>query len=155
MNALPHTRDQIAALIPHQGQMCLLEQVITADDGRIECRTRTHQRSDNPLRVAGKLSALHLCEYGAQATAVHGALLARDSGERAPPGWLVALREVQLKLNHLEDLPQTLEQPLTVCAQLQHRSDTGCAYEFQVLSAQQLLASGKVTVMNWAPQGSH
>ena len=147
---LPQTQAQIAALIPHQADMCLLEQVTAADATHIECLTHTHASTTHPLRVDNKLSAVHLCEYGAQAAAIHGALLAAQDNQRAPPGWLVALRDVRLSINYLDDEPSVMAQPLNVRAQLQHRSATGCSYEFQVFSAEQQLASGKVTVMNWA-----
>ena len=63
----------IAALIPHQGSMCLLERIVDWDE-RASCWRRTAIAPDNPLRVEDKLRAIHLCEYGAQAMAVHGAL---------------------------------------------------------------------------------
>ena len=76
--ALPATRAQIAARIPHQGARC------------------------NPLRREGQLSAVMLCEYGAQAMAVHGGIVAHAAGSRPPAGWLVALREVQLTVASVE-----------------------------------------------------
>ena len=43
-------REAIAALIPHQGAMCLLERVIEWDKDRIVLATSTHRAPDNPLR---------------------------------------------------------------------------------------------------------
>ena len=75
-------REDVAALIPHQGGMCLWEHIVEWDDTRVVLETGSHRLLDNPLRANGKLRAVHLCEYGAQAMAVHGALKAAP--ERAP-----------------------------------------------------------------------
>ena len=83
-------------LIPHAGGMCLLDEVVAWDDAAIHARTRSHARDDNPLRSDGQLRALHLAEYGAQAMAIHGGLLARAQGAVAAPGYLVSLRDVEL-----------------------------------------------------------
>ena len=52
----------------------------------------------------GVLRALHLCEYGAQAMAAHGGLLARDTGGGAKAGMLVALRGVALHVARIDHL---------------------------------------------------
>lgn len=100
--------DAIAALIPHQGSMCLLDTVLEWDAERALLLTRSHRAPDNPLRAGGRLRALHLCEYGAQAMAVHGGLAAQALGARAAPGLLVSLRDVRLHCQFLEDLPGEL-----------------------------------------------
>ncbi|HEX7128864.1 MAG TPA: phosphotransferase, partial [Rhodanobacteraceae bacterium] len=92
-------------LIPHQGTMCLLDAVLGYDAMRIHAASATHAGADNPLRADGRLHAVALCEYGAQAMAVHGALLARERGGRAQPGYLVSLREVALHVEYIEGLP--------------------------------------------------
>jgi predicted hotdog family 3-hydroxylacyl-ACP dehydratase len=76
----PLPKSDWAHLIPHQGGMCLLDCVIEWSDQRIHARTDSHRSTDNPLRSDGILRAVHLCEYGAQSMAVHGALLARNPG---------------------------------------------------------------------------
>ena len=43
-------------------------------DRRISLRAIGHVDPAHPLRSNGRLHALHLCEYGAQAMAVHGGL---------------------------------------------------------------------------------
>lgn len=137
---LPATRAEIAALIPHQGTMCLLESVANWTEESIACTTRSHTSLDNPLRRNGRLSALHLCEYGAQAMALHGGL----STERATPkpGWLVALREVRLAVAHVEPVGT-----LQVRAQRLHAGEAGWLYEFSVSDDERSLASGRATVM--------
>ena len=73
-------RAGILALVPHQGAMCLWDEVLAWDDTTVRLRAGNHRDPAHPLRGAdGRLRALHLCEYGAQAMAVHGGLRARAS----------------------------------------------------------------------------
>ena len=98
-----------AHLIPHEGTMCLLDEVVEWDAMRLHARSASHQREDNPLRADGVLHAVNLCEYAAQAMAVHGALRERASGGAARPGFLVALRDVSLHVERLDDLEGRLQ----------------------------------------------
>jgi len=50
-------REDIAALIPHRGAMCLLERVLEWDARHIVLATRTHAAPDNPLKLGGRLRA--------------------------------------------------------------------------------------------------
>jgi predicted hotdog family 3-hydroxylacyl-ACP dehydratase len=136
-------RDEILRLIPHQGTMCLLDTVLDWDDQRIRCQSRSHQRDDNPLRRLDRLRAVHLCEYGAQAMAVHGGLLSRAKGEIARPGLLVSLRGVCLLRSRIDDL----EQPLDVLAELLLETAGSWQYAFRVSHAGALLAEGRAAVM--------
>jgi len=102
-------RDEILSLVPHGANMCLIDAVIEWDELQILCVARNHVRSDHPLRRDGRLSAIHLIEYGAQAMAVHGALLARDQNERARPGMLVSARNFETTRERLDDLAGALE----------------------------------------------
>jgi predicted hotdog family 3-hydroxylacyl-ACP dehydratase len=132
-------REAIAALIPHQGTMCLLERVLEWDADRILLATATHRSADNPLRARGRLRALHLCEYGAQAMAVHGGLLA----QAAQPGMLVSLHEVRLRHEYIEDLPGDLE----VEARRLLQTADSWQYAFAVRHAGEQLAAGRAAVM--------
>ena len=138
---LPATREQIAALIPHQGTMCLLDSVRESTPDTIVCMTRSHASPENPLRHHGRLSAVHLCEYGAQAMAVHGGLTASAAGLRSRPGLLVALRDVQLSVAAVE--PTGV---LEVRAQRIHTTDTASQYEFTISREGQGLATGRATI---------
>ena len=79
-------RTDILALVPHQGAMCLWDEVIEWDADRIRLRAYNHRDPTHPLRSNDRLRAIHLCEYGAQAMAVHGGLRARASGGAVKPG---------------------------------------------------------------------
>ncbi|MEH6416231.1 hypothetical protein [Pseudomonas sp. CGJS7] len=136
-------REDIAALIPHQGLMCLWEQVLEWDEERIVLRSDGHRDPAHPLRGAGGLHAVHLCEYGAQLMAVHGGLSAAKHGGVAKPGVLVALRGVQLQVARIDDLPGALE---GVGRKL---IDTGESwqYEFEIRHAGDVIAQGRAAVM--------
>jgi predicted hotdog family 3-hydroxylacyl-ACP dehydratase len=123
--------------------MCLLERVVRWDETQLVAATGTHRRSDHPLLRAGHLDPVVLCEYGAQAMAVHGGLLSLRDGGRAPPGFLVSLRDVWLAGIDLHDCPQDLE----VVATRLFGDGAGWQYEFRVAHAATLLASGRVAVV--------
>ncbi|HEV7489693.1 MAG TPA: phosphotransferase [Rhodanobacteraceae bacterium] len=131
------------ALIPHRGSMCLLDEVVAWDDGAIHARSRSHTREDNPLRSDGRLRAIHLCEYGAQAMAVHGGLCARAAGGSASPGFLVSLRAVQLAVARIDDLAGALD----VHAEKLIGDDNGWQYAFRIECAGSVLARGRAAVM--------
>ncbi|AOD13680.1 phosphotransferase [Xanthomonas fragariae] len=141
-------RDAIATLIPHQGSMCLWEDVAEWDAQRIVLRSHAHRSDMHPLRADGRLRALHLCEYGAQAMAVHGGLLGRKSDKPARLGLLVALRAVELHVAYLDDLPDAI-----VCeAQVLMQGEDSQQYSFRLTHQAQLLGEGRATVMLVAAQ---
>ena len=136
-------KSEWASLIPHQGSMCLLDAVAAWDDAHIHARSASHRQADNPLRSDGRLRAVHLCEYGAQAMAVHGALLARAAGGAATPGYLVSLRGVELARDRIDDLPGDLD----VHAERLLGGDGSWQYAFRIEHAGALVASGRAAVM--------
>jgi predicted hotdog family 3-hydroxylacyl-ACP dehydratase len=136
-------REAIAALIPHQGEMCLLERVIEWDKDHIVLATSTHRSPLNPLRLDGRLRAIHLCEYGAQAMAVHGGLSAQSEGRLARPGFLVSLRDVCLHI----DFVDSLDGELRVTAQRLLEAAASWQYSFTVEHGGQILATGRAAVV--------
>jgi predicted hotdog family 3-hydroxylacyl-ACP dehydratase len=136
-------REAIAALIPHQGTMCLLDRVIEWDKDHIVLATATHRAQTNPLRLEGRLRAVHLCEYGAQAMAVHGGLSAQADGRAAQPGFLVSLREVKLHVDFVDQL----EGELRVSAQRLLESSGSWQYSFDVQHDGRTLASGRAAII--------
>lgn len=133
----------IADLVPHQGAMCLWQAVVAHDANRVLVRTASHRDPMNPLRSDGRLRALHLCEYGAQAMAVHGGLLGRESGTPVRKGMLVALRGVALHVARIDDLPGEIEGEATLLA---NGADSQ-QYAFRILHDGILLAEGRAAVM--------
>lgn len=140
-------RARIQALIPHQGAMCLWDEVVEWDASTIDLRAHNHRDAEHPLRSHDRLRAVHLCEYGAQAMAVHGGLLASAKGQIAKPGYLVALRGIELHVARIDDLPGALE-----CqAQVLTASEAGWQYAFRITHADTLLAAGRAAVLLQAP----
>jgi predicted hotdog family 3-hydroxylacyl-ACP dehydratase len=137
------TRAEIETLVPHAGVMCLWDEVVAFDDARIALRAFNHRDPAHPLRSGGQLRAVHLCEYGAQAMAVHGGLLARRTGGSAAPGMLVALRDVTLHVARIDDLAGALDGEAEALAV----SATGQQYAFRVSHAGLLLAEGRAAVV--------
>jgi predicted hotdog family 3-hydroxylacyl-ACP dehydratase len=131
------------SLIPHQGAMCLLDDIVAWDENAIHARSRSHQRRDNPLRSDDCLRAVHLCEYGAQAMAVHGGLLARAAGGSATPGFLVSLRAVELAIARIDDLPDALD----VHAEKLIGSASSWQYRFRIEHAGSVIAEGRAAVL--------
>ena len=124
--------------------MCLLEHIVSWDSASVILRTLSHRSPDNPLRNSnGRIRALHLCEYGAQAMAVHGALISRAAGERPKPGLLVSLRAVRLLRDFIDDICE----PLEVRATLLLASAESWQYAFSVRTAQELLAEGRAAIL--------
>src|SRR5689334_20411078 len=136
-------RDAIAALIPHQGEMCLLDRVVEWDAEHIVLATSTHRSPSNPLRLNGRLRAIHLCEYGAQAMAVHGGLCAQAEGRRAQPGFLVSLRDVSLHIDFVERLSGDLR----VSAQRLLQTPGSWQYSFLIEHDGVQLATGRAAII--------
>ena len=132
----PIDRTRILQLVPHQGAMCLWDAVEAWDAGSIRLRSGTHRDAAHPLRSGDRLRALHLCEYGAQAMAVHGGL-------RAPPGMLVALRGVELHVERIDTLPGDLECEARVLVE----GEGSQQYGFRITHTGTLLAEGRAAVM--------
>jgi predicted hotdog family 3-hydroxylacyl-ACP dehydratase len=135
-------RGWIAAHIPHQGRMCLLDAVEFFDQTRIRCSSRSHLLADNPLRAGGRLGAAAGVEYAAQAMAVHGALLAPEAA-RPRSGYLAALRGLELLAERLD----AGDTPLQIDAERISGDERTALYAFSVACAGAVLLRGRATVV--------
>lgn len=141
-------RAWIAARIPHQGSMCLLDGVVAWDTASIRCLATSHAHTDNPLRAQGRLAAVCGIEYAAQAMAVHGALLAetaQDGGAQQRPrtGYLASVRKLVLQVERLDDIPA----PLEITAERISGEGATVLYAFVVGAAGRTLLSGRAAVI--------
>ncbi|MDP9008199.1 MAG: 3-hydroxylacyl-ACP dehydratase [Pseudomonadota bacterium] len=148
-------RAWIEARIPHQGRMCLLDEVIDWNAQHIRCRTATHRAPDNPLRSHGRLGIAGGIEYAAQAMALHGALAggaANDTANtptgaptRSQPqvGLLAGLRDVRLVVARLDDIDSDL-----IC-EATHLAGDGLTalYQFALRDRDRILLSGRASVV--------
>ena len=100
-------RAEIANMIPHTGTMCLLDGVLQWNATTIQCVSRSHRDTNNPMRIDGQLPALCGIEYAAQAMAIHGGL-AGIVGQKPRAGYLVGLRDVVCHVERLDDLTDDL-----------------------------------------------
>ena len=132
-------REQLLALIPHAGDMCLLDRVVEFGADSIHCETASHHEVTNPLRRADTLSAIHLVEYAAQAVAAHGAL---KSEGQVQPGMLAGLRDVRLHVRYVHDIPGNL----SVRAIRRVANRDGLLYEFSVSAGGQPLCEGRIAI---------
>jgi predicted hotdog family 3-hydroxylacyl-ACP dehydratase len=134
-------RDHILGLIPHQGVMCLLDEVIEWSAEQILCRASSHLNAANPLRRRGRLSTICGLEYGLQSAALHGALL---GGPLQPPGMLAALRNAVIHQPRLDD--PTIGQ-LDVAARMEQRNAAALIYSFRLHAENgQPLAEGRAII---------
>ena len=152
---MPLDHQWIEQHIAHKGRMCLLDEVLSWDEARIRCRSRSHRASDNPLRAHGRLGAACGIEYAAQAMAVHGALVAASaplastvstnvrSSIGAAVGYLASVRNVALHVARLDDL----DTDLIAAAERITGDGRTVLYEFSVWGALQLLLSGRASIV--------
>jgi predicted hotdog family 3-hydroxylacyl-ACP dehydratase len=132
----------IAAHIPHQGSMCLLDRVNDWSEQYIVCEAVSHTDPQNPLRDAGRLGAATGVEYAAQAMAVHGALLAQT--DAAPTqGYLTSVRGLSLHVDRLDD--QT--GPLRVTAERLSGDARLILYQFSLHCGERCLLEGRASVV--------
>jgi predicted hotdog family 3-hydroxylacyl-ACP dehydratase len=155
-------REWIEARIPHQGRMCLLDEVLDWNAQHIRCRTATHRAPDNPLRSHGRLGIACGIEYAAQAMALHGALAGgaiaggavAGGGEAAGAidalaggssrvGLLASVRDVRLMVLRLDDIESDL-----IC-EVTHLAGDGLTamYEFALRDRGRSLLSGRASVI--------
>jgi predicted hotdog family 3-hydroxylacyl-ACP dehydratase len=137
---MPLKRAWIEAHIPHQGRMCLMDEVIEWDPQHIRCRSGSHRAADNPLRSQGSLGIACGIEYAAQTMAIHGALA---NGGRAEVGFLASVREVRFFASRLDDIESEL-----VCEVRQVAGNELTAlYEFVLREPARILLQGRASVV--------
>ncbi len=143
-------RDWIAAHIPHQGSMCLLDHVSSWDKERLIAIADSHLQLDNPLRAHDRLGAANGIEYAAQAMAVHSTLLAASQEgmqEMARPGagFLASVRNTVLHVSRLDDIAEALQIEVT-CT---HSEPNCILYQFAVhgRDSKKPLLDGRATII--------
>jgi len=132
---------RIRDLVPHQGAMCLLEEVLQWDENAIACRAVSHRDPANPLRSGGALSAVMGVEYAAQAVAVHGGLSSK--AEKPKKGYLAALRDVECLVERLD----TEAGDLIVRATRVAAESGRLLYDFRIESGGRELLKGRLSVV--------
>ena len=99
----------LCRLIPHEGQMCLIDSVHEWSPVEITCQSRSHLDPNNPLRRDGRLESLCGLEYAAQGMAIHIGLVASPDWTGPHIGYIGAIRDCALHREYLDDVPGDLE----------------------------------------------
>lgn len=134
------SKEDFIDLIPHSGNMCLIDQVSEWNEEFIHCCTFSHLAADNPLKDANGFSTIMLLEYGAQAMAIHGGIL---SGQKKP-GFLAVIRDAIL---HSENINH-IKKHLLINANAIGLSTAGAMYSFQISANNETLLEASATVIN-------
>jgi predicted hotdog family 3-hydroxylacyl-ACP dehydratase len=122
--------------------MCLLHEVIRWDADSINCRARSHRDPANPLRSREQLAAVHGVEYAAQAMALHGALLGGAESPASRPGYIGAVRALELHARRLDDIAEDL----TIHADRLVGDASHVLYAFSIRAGERLLVAGRISV---------
>lgn len=135
--------------------MCLLDAVIEWDAMRIVCRSGSHRAVDHPLRSGERLGIACAIEYGAQAMALHGVLVAAVTAmptatdPRPQSGYLASVRDVRFGAARIDDVAADL-----LCTATRLAGDASTAlYEFRIAAdgsssnAAQSLVEGRAIVV--------
>lgn len=139
----------IDTLLPHAGRMRLIDRVVSYDEQSIICESGSHRAPDHPLAEAGVLSIICGLEYGAQAMAIHGALLAASGspGARRRHGFLVAASDLQWSAARLDECAA----PLVIKAVSEFCSDNQVSYRFEISASSTTVLGGRASVLLGAP----
>lgn len=135
-------RDDIQALIPHSGDMCLLDSVTHWDATHITCTALSHHNPDSPLACDGKVPILCGIEFAAQAMAVHGGLTGQVN-QRPRAGLLVSVRDVVARVKYLSDYKDDLQ----IEAEQLMAGENSVTYSFSLHIGDAELLSGRATVV--------
>lgn len=135
-------RAWIAAHIPHQGRMCLLDRVLAWDDQQVLCVAQGHGAADHPLRAEGRLGIAVGIEYAAQAMAVHGVLLS-GGGQPLGVGYLTSVRQVVLHTDRLDNVSGDL----MVRANRVSGDEALILYQFDLAADGRCLIEGRASVV--------
>ena len=136
------SKEELLRLIPHSGEMCLLDSVEVWTATEILCTTRCHRKRENPLRIEGALQAIAGIELAAQAMAVHVALAASKHLPSPSIGVLGALRNVELYVPFLDAVQGDLKVKATqIISQA-----TGFIYSFILTGEGKELLKGRASI---------
>jgi len=140
----------VDTLLPHAGRMRLIDRIVSYDEQRIVCESESHRAAEHPLAEGGALSIVAGLEYGAQAMAIHGGLLAamaQPHRTRARQGFLVAASDLNWFVERLD----VCASPLIIEAVNELRSEQHVAYRFEIRTTDMTLLKGRASVLLDAP----
>lgn len=136
----------ICKRLPHHGDVCQIERIVSVDETRLVGETYAHQRADNPLRVGGQLGVFAGVEMAGQAMALH---LARQSnGEAAGQGMITRANGLNPRVARLDELSG----PLRITVTCEAQAGEMARYGFTLEHAGAVMLDGGLSV--WLTNGS-
>ena len=133
-------RSELAALLPHNDEMVLIDRVLTWSEKELVCETRRHLDPLFPLSEGHLVPASAGIELAAQAMAIHVAVV-RDDGPKQ--GLLTHVKNVTIGMPSLNS---TLD-PLTIAVNAGRVGTRGCTYSFEIRSGGTVCLDGRVGVV--------
>jgi predicted hotdog family 3-hydroxylacyl-ACP dehydratase len=141
----------LVGLRPQSGRMVMIDRVDQWDQDSIVCTSTRHLDPTNPLRGRGGLAAVCGLEFGAQAMAIHGSLVALRSAARstAAPrsGMIIAANQLAWSSPLLDDAGALL----TIRAWRLFGSDSQIVYGFALDGRVAGLVTGRASVILGQP----
>lgn len=134
---------QLCALLPHAAPMCLLDELVSWDQGSVVCTAGSHRDTHHPLRRHGRLAAIHAVEYACQAAALHAALAPRAGRHAGARSLLAAVKEVALGQDFLDQL----QAPLRISGWRELALGPSAIYRFLIEAGDLHVAGGRLTVV--------
>jgi predicted hotdog family 3-hydroxylacyl-ACP dehydratase len=136
----PIQSTDVARLIPHSGDMMLLDTVEEAGPEHIVATARSHLSPTNPLRGEAGLGASAAMEYAAQAMAAHAALTGQDGPPRR--GFIVVASGIRWTSPRLD----TAGPVLRIEARRTASVGDGAQYSFEVTDRGAVSVTGTLTL---------
>lgn len=119
----------IEKLLPHSGNMVLIDEIKNHSETNIVCTTQSHQLETNPLRTPRGLPISAGLEYGSQAIAIHAAIN-RNHDNAPKQARIIALKSAQWN----QDWLHTLQSELIIQAEIKTKLETLAQYSFRIFS---------------------
>lgn len=142
MSILPKTAEQTSDYLPHSGNMCLIDEVLSINELSIAARTLSHQNKYHPLKFADRLPAVSGIEYAAQTIALHLALNQADQPDKQ--GFLAAVQSCVIHKDYLDSSTHPIH---IECQQIYLDSQSGALYEFTLTATEEIILNGRLLIM--------
>ncbi|NBI42670.1 dehydratase [[Haemophilus] felis] len=134
----------VAALVPHSGDMVLLDRITEFGDDFLTAETQI--RADNPLIKHGKLATFAGIEIMAQGVAAWAGCMAVQAGEPVRLGYLLGTRKLHI---HSEQID--IGTPLRIQIKMSIQDATGFGvFDCQLIDSvtEQVLLEGALNVFS-------
>lgn len=140
---MPHlTKEELVSLLPHAGDMCLIDRVEEWDGSSIQCHTRSHHNPANPLRHETRLDVVAGLEYAAQAMGLHVGLCHQAPLGNGIVGYVGSLRDVVFGVIRLDEC----RSELTIDAIRLFEDEQSFMYQFIISSEGKVAMAGRASI---------